>query len=157
MFSTSREVRRIDSKFMADSYSFDTVKEFVYLGSAVSTKKQKIYVSLEIKSRIILSHRCYYALNRQLSNRDLSRMTKIILYNTLILPVLLYYAAAWSLLSTHAAVLSVFKKKVLRKILGPVGVSGDFHPRYNSELYELLNGIYVLISSGYAVSTMSFA
>ena len=58
----------------ADNYTFDTVKEFIYLGSAVTIKND---VSLEIKRRIILANRCYYGLNGQLSNRDLSRATKL--------------------------------------------------------------------------------
>ena len=72
MFSTSRDVRRIDSRITADNYTFDTVKEFIYFGSAVTTKND---VSLEIKQRITLANRCYYGLNGQLSNRDLSRAT----------------------------------------------------------------------------------
>ena len=59
------------------TFTFDTVKEFIYLGSAVTTKND---VSLEIKRRITLANRCYYGLNGQLSNRDLSRTTKLILY-----------------------------------------------------------------------------
>ena len=38
MFSRSRDVRRIDSRITADNYTFDTVKEFIYLGFAVTTK-----------------------------------------------------------------------------------------------------------------------
>ena len=89
MFSTSRAMRRIDSQITADNYTIDTVKEFIYLGSAVTTK---IHVSLEIKRRITLANRCYYGLNGQLSNKDLSRTTKLILYKKIILPVLLYDA-----------------------------------------------------------------
>ena len=87
MFSTSRDVRRTDSRITADNYTLDTV-------TAVTTKND---VSLEIKRRITFANRCYYGLNGQLSNRDLSRTTKLILYKTLILPVLLYGAEAWIL------------------------------------------------------------
>ena len=45
MLSISRDVRRIDSQITADSYTFDTVKEFIYLGSAVTTEND---VNLEI-------------------------------------------------------------------------------------------------------------
>ena len=38
MLSTSRNVRRIDSQIMDDDYTFDTVKELIYLESAVTTK-----------------------------------------------------------------------------------------------------------------------
>ena len=52
MLSGSRDVRRIDSQITADNYAFETVKEFVYLGFAVTTKTD---VSLEIKRRITLA------------------------------------------------------------------------------------------------------
>ena len=52
MLSTSRDMRRIDSQITEDSYTFDTVKEFICIGSAVISKN---YVSLEIKRRIILA------------------------------------------------------------------------------------------------------
>ena len=91
ILSTIRDVRLIDSQITADNYTIETVKEFVYLGSAIITKND---VSLEIKRRITLEKRCYYGLNGQLSNRDLSCKTKLILYKTLILPVLLYGTGA---------------------------------------------------------------
>ena len=47
MFSTSRDVRRIDSQITADNFTFDTVKEYIYLGSTVTTKN---YVNLKIGS-----------------------------------------------------------------------------------------------------------
>ena len=68
----------------------------------------------------------------------------LILYKTLILPLLLYGAEAWTLLSTDAAALRVFVRKVLRRIFGPVRVGDDFRIRFNSELYELLNDIDVM-------------
>ena len=38
----------------------------------------------------------------------------------------------------------ILKRKVIRKILDPVGVGNDFPIRFNSELYELLNDIDVV-------------
>ena len=57
-----------------------------------------------------------------MSGRHLSRAMKLTLYKALILPVLLYGADAWTLSNTVAADLGVFKRKVLRKIFGPVRV-----------------------------------
>ena len=54
IFSTSRDQRRIDSQITADNYTFDTVKEFIYLVSAVTAKND---VSLEIKRRITHANR----------------------------------------------------------------------------------------------------
>ena len=84
-------MQHIGSQITADNYTFDIVKEFIYLGSVVNTKED---VSLEIKRRITLANRCYYGFNRQMSIRDLSLTTKLICYKTHILPVLLYGAKA---------------------------------------------------------------
>ena len=46
MLSTSRDVRRTVSQIIANNYIFNTVKEYIYLGFAVTTKN---YISLEIK------------------------------------------------------------------------------------------------------------
>ena len=54
---------------MANSYSFDMVKELIDLGYDVTTKND---VNLEIKGAT-------NGLNSQLSSRDLSRTTKLIL------------------------------------------------------------------------------
>ena len=69
---------------------------------------------------------------------------KPILYKTLILPVLLCGAEAWTLLSNDIAALRVFDRTVLRKILNPVQIGDDFRIRYKSELYELLNDMDVV-------------
>ena len=113
----------------------------MYLGSAVNSKNN---VSLEIKRRITLANRCYYGLSRQLSSRALSRRTKVTLYKTLILPVLLYGAEAWVVTQSDAAALGVFERKVLRKIFGPLRVGDDFRIRMNHELYELYDDIDVV-------------
>ena len=47
-------------------------------------------------------------------------------------------ASTGILLSTDAAALRVFKRKVLRKTFGPVRVGVDIRVRFNNELYELL-------------------
>ena len=74
----------IDYRMTVDNYTFDTVKQFIFICSAITTKN---YVSEEIKRRITLVNRYHYSVKMQLSNRDLSRTTKLILYKTLILPV----------------------------------------------------------------------
>ena len=135
MLSTSRDVRRINSQITADNYTFDTVKEFVYLGSAATTKND---VSLEIKLRI--THRCNYGLNGQLSNRGISHTTKLI-----------HVASLWrrgldAIKQRCSSSLRVFERILLGKILGPVRVGYDFLIRYNSEMYELLNDLNVVQS-----------
>ena len=72
------------------------------------------------------------------------KVTSVVLYNMLTIPVLLYNAEACTLLSTDAAALKVFERKVLRKIFDPVRVGDDFRIRFNSELYELLNDMDIV-------------
>ena len=69
MLSTSRDARRIDSQITADNYTFDTVKEVIYLGSAVTTKND---VSLEIKRIITLANRCTFHLGTGLFHPEFS-------------------------------------------------------------------------------------
>ena len=71
-------------------------------------------------------------------------MSKPIIFKVLIIPVLLYIAKACTLLNTDAAALRVFESKVLREIFGPLRVGYDFHIRYNSKLYKLLNDMDVV-------------
>ena len=59
MLSASGLVPRMGYQITANSYNF---KEFIHND-----------VSLEIKRRVTLANSCYFALNRQLSSRDLSR------------------------------------------------------------------------------------
>ena len=141
MLSTNIDVRRIGPQIIPIMTTLCIVKEFIYLGSAVTIKSD---VSLGIKRRITLANGCYYGLNRWLSSRGLSRTTKLVLYKTLIVPVLIYDIQTWKLLSTDTVPVRVFERKLLRKILGPVQSGDDFRIRSNSELYELLNDIEIL-------------
>ena len=76
MLSTSGVVPRMRSQITPNSCNFDVVKKFTYLGTAINTLND---VSLEIKRRVTLASRCYFGLNRQLTSRDLSRVTKLTL------------------------------------------------------------------------------
>ena len=59
----------------------------------------------------------------------------------LLLCVLFYAADVWTLLSTVAAALRVFERKVLRKMF--TIISKDFRIRFNIELYQLHNNMDV--------------
>ncbi|XP_020806218.1 uncharacterized protein LOC110182509 [Drosophila serrata] len=141
MVCSSRESRRLDSQLSAGSHSFEFVKEFIYLGSAISGTND---VSLEIKRRITLANRCYFGLSRHFNSRALSRPTKITLYRTLILPVLLYGAECWTVVQSDAAALGVFERKILRKIFGPICVGDAYRIRWNHELYELYGDVDIV-------------
>ena len=134
LLSTNKESRRLGQHVTVDNYTFEVVKDFVYLGTSINTNNN---VSLEIKRRITLANRCYFGLSRQLRSRALSRRTKLTLYKSLIMPVLLYGAEAWTMTNTDEKALGAFERKILRKIYGPICVAGDYRIRWNNELYEL--------------------
>ena len=73
----------------------------------------------EIKSRLRSGNACYHSVQNLLSSRLLSKNLKIKIYRTIILPVLLYGCAAWSLTLQEERKLRVFENMVLRRIFGP--------------------------------------
>jgi hypothetical protein len=68
-----------------------------------------------------------------LSSHLLSRNVKVKIYNTIILPVVLYGCETWSL------TLRVFENRVLRRIFGPKrnDVTGEWRKLHNEELHNL--------------------
>jgi hypothetical protein len=74
-----------------------------------------------------------------LSSHLLSKNVKIILYKTVILPVVQYGCETWSLTLREEHRLRVFENKVLRRIFGPKRdeVTGDWRKLHNEELHNL--------------------
>jgi len=73
-----------------------------------------------------------------LSSSLLSKKLKIKIYRTVILPVL-YGCETWSLTLREERRLSVFEKRVLRRVFGPKKdeVTGDWRKLHNEELSDL--------------------
>lgn len=117
-----------------DNYTFETVNEFVYLGTMVTNDNN---VSSEIKRRIVAANRYYFGLQKHMKSRHLTRRTKVLLYKTLIRPVLMYGSECWTISKGDERALESFERKVLRRIFGPVCDNGEWRIRYNQELYDL--------------------
>jgi hypothetical protein len=73
---------------------FENVERFRYLGTTII---YRILIQEEIKRRLNSGNACYYSAQNVLSSRLLSRNVKIIIYKTIILPVVLYGCESWSL------------------------------------------------------------
>jgi len=72
-----------------------------------------------------------------MKSRIISRNIKILLYKTLIRPVLTYGAETWVLSKQDERRLSIFERKILQRIYGPVIDGGRWRIRTNQELYQL--------------------
>jgi hypothetical protein len=76
-------------------------------------------VQEEIRRRLKLGNACYHSVQNLLSSRLLSKNSKIKIYRTIILPVVLYGCETWSLTLREERRLRMFENRVLRRVFGP--------------------------------------
>ena len=80
---------------------------FVYLGTLITTDN----TSAEINNRITLANRSYFGLVNILKAKNINRKYKVIIYKTLIKPVLMYGAETWVLNKANKLGLGVLREK----------------------------------------------
>jgi len=95
--------------------TYEGVAEFIYLGTLISNDNS---VEKETQRRILAGNRTYFASISLYRSRLLSRATKIILYKTLIRPVVSCGAEAWTLTKKQEQALLIFERKIFRRIYG---------------------------------------
>jgi hypothetical protein len=119
-----------------DSKSFERVEEFMYLGITLTNQNS---IHEEIKSRLKWGNACYHSVQNLLSCRLLSKNTNIMVYRTIILPVVLYGCETWSLTLREEQRLRVFENRVLRRIFRPKRdeATGEWRRLHNEELNDL--------------------
>jgi len=98
-----------------DNSSFEKVEEFKYLGTTLTNQDS---IQEEIKSRLKSGNACYHSMQNLLSSSLLPKKLKIKIYRTIILPVVLYGRETWSLTFREESRLTMFEKRVLRRIFG---------------------------------------
>jgi sorting nexin-29 len=105
------------------NYTFARVNTFVYLGSTVSYNND---ISEEIGARLVAANRAYFGLLGHFKSRLLSRQTKLIIYKTLVRPVLTYASETWAIAKAEERLLELFERKILCRIVGPICENGEW-------------------------------
>jgi hypothetical protein len=116
-----------------EKYIFKRVNNFKYLGTMVNKMNNR---SVEMNARLTMAIRAYYGLQNHMKSRIISRNTKTLLYKALIRPVLTYGTETWVLSKQDEHRLSIFERKILRRIYGPVMDGRRWQIRTNQELYQ---------------------
>jgi len=75
-------------------------------------------------------------LRKHLRSHLTSKNTEILMYKVLIRPVFTYASNTWALSKINEGRLSLFERKVLRRIFGAKHENETWWKRYNCELYE---------------------
>jgi len=92
------------------------VEEIKYLGTNLTNQNS---LQEEINSRLNSGNACYHSVQNLLSSSLLSRNLKIKIYQTIILPIVLYGCETWSLTLRRERMLRVSENRVLRRVFGP--------------------------------------
>jgi hypothetical protein len=102
--------------------TYEGVAEFIYLGTLITNDNN---VEKEIQIRISAGNRTNFAAIRLFRSRLLSRGTKILLYKTLIRPVVSNGAETWTMTKKEEQAVLVFERKIFRRIYGPKYEHGE--------------------------------
>jgi hypothetical protein len=126
--------RRSVKRETINGVTYKGVAEFIYLGTLISNDNN---VEREIQRCILADNRTYFAAIRLFRSRLLPRGTKILLYKTLIRPVVSYGAEPWKMTNKEEQALLVFERKIFRRVYGRKYENGEWKTRTNRELEEM--------------------
>ena len=86
------------------------------MGSIINVSNS---IEEEIKERIVLGTKAYYANLKIFKSRLVTKQSKLKLYGTVIRPIVTYASETWVLKEAIIQKLLVFGRKILRRIFGP--------------------------------------
>ena len=113
----TKTMSSLNLNIVVNGEQIEQVNSFTYLGSILSAETSAC--GCEIMTRIEKSMSQFSRLGKAIFNRkDLSTKTKMRIYNSAIIPVLLYGAETWTYTVADMKKLEVFQMNCLRKILG---------------------------------------
>ena len=102
------------------------------------TENRSNSIEEEIKERIALGSKAYYANQKFFKSRLVTKYSKLKLYRTVIRPIVTYTSDIWVLKKTTIQKLLVFERKILRRIFGPIKENQTWKTKTNEELDKLI-------------------
>ncbi len=112
------KIMRINAKYqdriVIDGNRLDDVEEFSYLGATISKDGGG---TRDMKNRLSKARGTFVRLRKIWSSKQILRKTKLKLFNTLVIPVLLYGCETWKTTKNDNKAINVFQSKCLRRIL----------------------------------------
>jgi hypothetical protein len=99
-----------------ENNEFEEVKSFRYLGSTVSTD---CTVEEEIKERIALGNKAFFANKKMFQSKLTFKKAKLKLYLSVIRPAVTYACETWTLKETITNRLMVFERKRFKANIWP--------------------------------------
>jgi hypothetical protein len=119
------------SNININSVHLEQVKLVKHLGSTVNGNNS---IEEEIKERIVLGSKAYYANQALFKSKLLSKKSKLKMYQTLVRAVVMYACETWVLKETIKQKLFVFGR-ILRRIFEPIKErDGTWRIKTNNEL-----------------------
>ena len=123
-------------KITVGNIQIDQVRSFSYLGTIVNGNNT---LEEEIREGIVKGNKAFYANRALFKSKLVSRKSKLKLYWSAIRPFVVYCCETWVLKESIIQRLSVFERKILRKIFGPTKENnGNWRIKTNIELDELI-------------------
>ncbi|KAJ4450075.1 hypothetical protein ANN_01482 [Periplaneta americana] len=116
---------------------FQGVAKFRYLGNIMDNE---IKMNATIKDRIQAGNKAYFANQKLLKSKILTRTDKIRIYKISIRSFVTYGAENWTLIKPDQDSLRKFERKIMRRIYGPVLDNDMWRIRYNQEITQLIKG-----------------
>jgi hypothetical protein len=131
----SKKETRTDNLNIDNTY-LEQVKQFKYLGSIINNDNT---IEEEIKERIALGNKAYFADQKFLKSKLVTKRSKLKLYKTVIRPVLIHGSETWVLKEAIIQKLMLFERRFLRRIFGPTKEKdGTWRIKTNEELDYLI-------------------
>jgi hypothetical protein len=136
MKCTRKEIQL--DRLTVENIQIDQVRSFSYLSAFVNGNNT---LEEEIRERIVKGNNAFYIIRTLFKSNLVSRKSKLKLYWSVIRPIVVYGCETWVLKeSIIIQRLSVFERKILRKIFGSTKKdNGNWRIKTNKELEELKN------------------